>query len=227
MRFFDIKTNIIPRVDPNCETISESLKILKEFKDRNINKICSSPNYFDVGQNKINEIIIEIQKEASKIENFEIPEIYSSILYPINTDLIGIEKIISINNSRFLFCQFPTNGTPIYYLEKLKYLINNNYIPIITNIHNSSLNLKNLNDLLEIGCLFDVDINNFFLFKSNKSIKKIKYLESKNSILTVSGYSKAKELDKIFERFSNLTGINTSKLKDKYCWENPNLIISS
>ncbi|MFL2642637.1 MAG: hypothetical protein ACJ0GV_03850 [Dehalococcoidia bacterium] len=111
MRFFDIKTNIIPRVDPNCETISESLKILKEFKDRNINKICSSPNYFDVGQNKINEIIIEIQKEASKIEILK-SRIYSSILYPINTDLIGIEKIISINNSRFLFCQFLQMAPP-------------------------------------------------------------------------------------------------------------------
>ena len=98
MRFFDIKTNIIPRVDPNCDSISESLKFLKEFRERNIHKICSSPNYFDVGHNKIEEIVIDIQKEASKIENFEIPDIYTSILYPINIDLIGLENISSVNN---------------------------------------------------------------------------------------------------------------------------------
>ena len=130
MRFFDIKTNIIPRVDPNCDSISESLKFLKGFRERNIHKICSSPNYFDVGHNKIEEIIIDIQKEASKIENFEIPDIYTSILYPINIDLIGLENINSVNNSRFLLCKFPTYGTPVNYLEKLKYLINNNYITI-------------------------------------------------------------------------------------------------
>ena len=136
MRFFDIKTNIIPRVDPNCDSISESLKFLKEFRERNIHKICSSPNYFDVGHNKIEEIVIDIQKEASKIENFEIPEIYTSILYPINIDLIGLENISSVNNSRFLLCKFPTYGTPVNYLEKLNYLINNNYIPVLTNIDN-------------------------------------------------------------------------------------------
>jgi len=227
MRFFDIKINIIPRVDPNCESISESLIFLKEFRQRNIDKVCAAPNYFDVGHNKIDEIVIDIQKEASKIENFEIPEIYTSILYPVNIELIGINNIKSINNSRFLFCKFPTYGIPLNYLEKLKYLVNKNYIPILTNIYNSSLNPKNLNELLEIGCFFDIDINDFFLFKNKESIKVIKYLENKNSIFTVSGFSKMKELDKNFEKFSKQTGINLNKLKEDYCWGNPNLIISS
>ena len=61
MRLFDIKTNIIPRIDPNCDSISESLNYLKKFKDRNIEKICSSPNYFDVEDNNIIDIMrIEI-----------------------------------------------------------------------------------------------------------------------------------------------------------------------
>ena len=89
MRFFDIKTNIIPRVDPNCDSISEALKFLNEFRNNDIYKICSSPNYFDLGNNKIDEIIIDIQKEASKLENFEIPEIFISTLYPVNIDLIS------------------------------------------------------------------------------------------------------------------------------------------
>ena len=45
MRLFDIKTNIIPRIDPNCDSISESLNYLKDFKNRNLDKICSSPNF--------------------------------------------------------------------------------------------------------------------------------------------------------------------------------------
>ena len=229
MRLFDIKTNIIPRVDPNCESISQSLSLLREFKNRNVHKVCSAPNYFDVENYQIKEIIIDVQKEASKIENFEIPEIYNSILYPINTNLVDLEKIVSINNSRFLFCKFPTYGIPSNYLEKLKYLINNNYIPIINNINNSpvSKNTKNLNDLLEIGCFFDIDINDFFQFKNKKSIKTIKYLETKDSILTVSGFSKMKYLNKNFERFSRLTKIDLDKLLEIYCWNNPNLIISS
>ena len=227
MRYFDIKTNIIPRVDPNCGSISESLKILNKFTNSKIDKICSSPNYFDVGNNKINEIVIDIQKEASKLENFEIPDIYTSILYPIHIDLIGLEKINSINNSRFLFFKFPTYGKPINYLEKLKYFINNNYIPILTNIDNSSLSIKNLNELMEIGCFFDVDIHRFFEFGNKKSIKYIKYLENKNSILTVSGFNKMEDFEKNFEKFSKKTRIDLDKLKKIYCWENPSLIISS
>tara|TARA_X000001036_G_C20455896_1_gene715338 strand:+ start:25 stop:708 length:684 start_codon:yes stop_codon:yes gene_type:complete len=227
MRFFDIKTNIIPRVDPNCESISESLTFLKEFKNKKIDKVCSAPNYFDIGHKEIKEIIIDIQKEASKIENFEIPEIFSSILYPINSDLINMKKIMSINNSRFLYCKFPTFGIPHNYLEKLIYLINNNYIPILTNINNSPLNIKKINELLDIGCLFDIDIYNFFQFKNNKSIKIINFLERRDSILTVSGLSKIEELLKNLERFSKLTKIDLDKLKIIYCWENPNLIISS
>jgi len=229
MRLFDIKTNIMPRVDPNCESISQSLSLLREYKNQNIHKVCSAPNYFDVESHQIKEIIIDVQKEASKIENFEIPEIFIAILYPVNINLIELEKIISINNSRFIFCKFPTYGIPSNYLEKLKYLINNNYIPIITNVDNSPINknFKNLNELLEIGCFFDIDINDFFLFKSKKSIQTIKYLDAKDSILTISGFSKLKYLDKDFERFSRLTKIDLNKLKEIYCWNNPNLIISS
>ena len=58
MRLFDIKTNIIPRVDPNCESISQSLSLLREFKNRNVHKVCSAPNYFDVENYQIKEIII-------------------------------------------------------------------------------------------------------------------------------------------------------------------------
>ena len=227
MRFFDIKTNIIPRVDPNCDSISEALKFLNEFRNNDIYKICSSPNYFDLGNNKIDEIIIDIQKEASKLENFEIPEIFISTLYPVNIDLIGLNKLTSINNSRFLLCKFPTYGIPVNYLEKLKYLVNNNFIPILTNIENSPIKIKNLNELLEIGCFFDIDINNFFNFRKRSSIKTIKYLETKNSILTVSGFNQLENFEVNFEKFSKLTRIDLDKLKIVYCWDNPNLIISS
>tara|TARA_A100001015_G_scaffold26769_1_gene29905 strand:+ start:208 stop:321 length:114 start_codon:yes stop_codon:yes gene_type:complete len=36
-----------------------------------------------------------------------------------------------------------------------------------------------------------------------------------------------KSLNKDFERFSRLTKIDLDKLKEIYCWNNPNLIISS
>ena len=38
MRLFDIKTNIIPRIDPNCDSISESLNYLKNLKTEILRK---------------------------------------------------------------------------------------------------------------------------------------------------------------------------------------------
>ena len=79
MRLFDIKTNILPRIDPNCDSISESLNFLRSFKERNLEKVCSSPNFFDVGNNYLPDIMIDLQKEASKLENFEIPDYFNNI----------------------------------------------------------------------------------------------------------------------------------------------------
>ncbi len=229
MRLFDIKTNILPRIDPNCDSISESLNYLKNFKKRNLDKICSTPNFFDVGDYNLSDILIDLQKEASKLENFEIPEIFSSAIYPLNTNLIEFDNLITINETNFIICKFPTFGIPPNYTEKLRYLINNNYLPIITNIVHSPLgkNQKILNGLFEIGCLFDIDINDFFEFKNKKISKIIKYMENQNSIITVSGFNKIIELQRSFERFSKQTGVDKDKLEHKYCWSNPNLIISS
>ena len=200
MRLFDIKTNIIPRIDPNCDSISESLNYLKKFKDRNIEKICSSPNYFDVEDNNIIDILIDLQKEASKLEDFEIPEIFSSTIYPLNINLNELENLITINDSNFIICKFPTYGVPFNFNEKLRYLVNNNYLPIITNIVNSpiSKNQKTINELFEIGCLFDIDIFDFFEFRNKKSDRIIKHMESQNSIITVSGFNKLNDLEKGF-----------------------------
>ena len=229
MRLFDIKTNILPRIDPNCDSISESLNYLKGFKNRNLEKICSSPNFFDVGKNNLPDVLIDLQKEASKLENFDIPEIFSSVIYPMNTNLVEFNNFITINNSNFIMCKFQTFGVPVNFYEKLRYLINNNYLPIITNIVYSPLgkNKKILNDLFEIGCLFDIDINDFFEFKNKSAVKIIKFLENQNSIITISGFNKIEELEKSFERFSKQTGLERDKLEHKYCWSNPNLIISN
>ena len=66
MRLFDIKTNIMPRVDPNCDSISESLKLLNKFRNRNISKICTVPNYFDLGDNNNAPTLCAIIENFSK-----------------------------------------------------------------------------------------------------------------------------------------------------------------
>ena len=159
------------------------------------------------------------QKIALKVENTEFTR----------KDLVEFNNFITINNSNFIMCKFPTFGVPVNFYEKLRYLINNNYLPIITNIVYSPLgkNKKILNDLFEIGCLFDIDINDFFEFKNKSAVKIIKFLENQNSIITISGFNKIEELEKSFERFSKQTGLERDKLEHKYCWSNPNLIISN
>ena len=229
MRLFDIKTNILPRIDPNCDSITDSLNYLRNFKERNLNKICSAPNFFDVGDNNLTDILIDLQKEASKLENFEVPEIFSSVIYPLNTNLIEFDNLKTINETNFIMCKFPTFGIPLNFNEKLRYLINNNYLPIITNIVHCPLgkNQKILNDLFEIGCLFDIDIYDFFEFKNKKTSKIVKYMEKQNSIITVSGFNRIVELQRSFERFSKQTGVDRDKLEHEYCWNNPNLIVNN
>ena len=88
------------------------------------------------------------------------------MIYPLNNELKDFNKLVSINNSQFIYCKFPTNGIPINYEDFLRNLITNGYVPIITNITHCSLNenIKKINELFEYGCLFDIDIFDFHNF---------------------------------------------------------------
>tara|TARA_B100000686_G_scaffold346130_1_gene432052 strand:- start:450 stop:1148 length:699 start_codon:yes stop_codon:yes gene_type:complete len=229
MSLFDLKANIIPQVDPDFESIVDTINTLKLIKEMNISKVCAAPSYYDSVDFDIKSIIIEIQREASKLDKFDIPELFSSIVYPVNLKFDKLDKLETINGTGYLFCQFPFHDLNKDFTDKIKALINQNYIPVLLNLEQSFLKskLNQIKELKSIGCLISIDL---FLYVNNwsKLVKdSIRRLESEYLIDIVTGFSKLENLDQEIYRFCKDSKIDETKLREIYMNENPNLITNS
>tara|TARA_B100001996_G_scaffold382850_1_gene375971 strand:+ start:1915 stop:2598 length:684 start_codon:yes stop_codon:yes gene_type:complete len=225
MDLFDLKANIIPHVDPNCDSLSDSINKLKMMKEMNINKVCASPEYYDSINFNIENIIIEIQKESSKLNGFVIPELISSIVYPLNINFKEIPKLTTISNTNYIFCRFPAYDLNKNFIENINYLLTQNYIPILMNLENSYLNnkLNKIKELKELGCIICVDL---FLDNWSKEFTYcINKMENSDLIDFISGFSKFENLNQIINKFSSETGISKEKIENIYMNEAPNLIL--
>jgi len=226
MDLLDLKANIVPQVDPNCASLSDSINKLKLMKEMNINKICAAPEYYDSINFNINDILIEIQKESSKLEGFQIPELTSGIVYPLNIDFKNIPNLETINKTRYIFCRFPSYDLNKDFSEKINSLFTQNYIPVLVNLENSYLHnrLNKIKELKGLGCLVSIDLSTCW---SNESKDCIRKLESNNLIDVVTGFSKFENLNEIINKFSSDSKIEDEKLQEIYMYENPNLILKS
>ncbi len=231
MNFFDIKVNILPKIDPKCFSISESMERLKEIRSHDISKICAVPFAFDIKNQNPSKILIEIRKEASKILNFNIPELNYAAEYPINYYYSSPGDLDTINNTKYLMLKFPSFDFPLNLSEILNRFNNQGFIVIINNLESNILFRKYFSPeiLIENNCLLNVDISKVFLSKKSPQIPFLKFLYEKKLITTLSGFS-SKLNDGVIEtikRFSYFTGINHEKILNDFMWKNPNIIISS
>ena len=229
MGLFDLKANNIPGVDPDFGSLVDSMNKLKSIKGMNINKICAAPSYYDAANHDIESIIIEIQKEASKLDEFDIPELFSSITYPINLKFEEFNDLKTINGTGYLFCQFPFYDLNKDFINKIKTLINQNYIPVLINLEQSFLNdkLNQIKELKSIGCLVSVDLYLYINNWSNTVNDCVRRLEKEYLIDIVTGFSKFENFDQEIYRFCKDSKIEEIKLREIYMEENPNLISSS
>ena len=225
MNLIDLKANIIPQVDPGCSSLSDSLNKLKLMKESNISKICAAPEYYDSINFNINDMLVEIQKESSKLEGFKIPELTSGVVYPLNLDFKKINNFESINKTAYIFCRFPSHDLNKNFSENINSLITRNYIPILVNIENSFVKLNQIKELKEIGCLVSVDL--YLSYWSNTAKDCIRKLESDHLIDIVAGFSKVENVKHSVIKFSEDSNINMEKLENLYMNENPNLILES
>ena len=225
MNLIDLKANIIPQVDPGCSSLSDSINKLKLMKESNISKICAAPEYYDSINFNINDMLVEIQKESSKLEGFKIPELTSGVVYPLNLDFKKINNFETINETAYIFCRFPSYDLNKKNFENINSLLTRNYIPILVNIENSSIKLNKIRELKEIGCLVSVDL--YLNYWSNTAKDFIRKLESNHLIDIVAGFSKFENLKHSVIKFSEDSKINMEKLENLYMNENPNLILES
>ena len=231
MNFFDLKVNIIPNIDPNFSSISNSMEILKEIHSHDISKICAVPFIYDIKKRNPTKILTEIQKEASKISDFNIPDLSHAIEYPINYKYSNPSELVTLNHTKYLMLKFPSFDLPLNLIEILNRFNSQGFTIIINNLESNILFKKYFDTkiLTENNCLLNIDISKIILSKKSNQIPFIKFINEKKLIASFSGFSK-RISDGVIEtinKFSYLTGIDKDKILNDFMWRNPNIINSS
>jgi protein-tyrosine phosphatase len=177
----DVHSHILFDIDDGSKSIEESIQILKEYEKNGINSIILTPHYIYEGIyqvtnkekiKKYNELKNSIEKEKINIKVYLGNEIYAcdNIL-----QLLEEDKIMSLNNSRYVLIEFP-----IYVENKQSYniiynLVLSGYVPVIAHPERYKYvweDFNILNKYIENGALLQINKDSFF-GKYGKNAKKI------------------------------------------------------
>lgn len=216
----DIHSHILYGIDDGCKDINESIKILKKYEQDGIKHVILTPHYINNGEyNTCNNEKIKLFNELNKKvkeENIKINIYLGNEIY-ITKDIISLlenNKIMGINNSKYLLIEFPIFDDNKQILNLIHNIVLSGYIPIIAHPERYIYVQKDiniLNEYINLGALLQINKDSFF-GKYGKGPKKAVKKIIKKQLATFIGtdihsidsefYSNDK-LKKTIKRFSN------------------------
>lgn len=161
----DIHCHILPEVDDGADSMKSALGLLKKEYDDGVRTIILTPHYrrrmFETPMKKIYNQYELLCKEAAK----EVPDIRLELgcEYHVNMDMSEVltaRERPTMAGSRYVLSEFSEKDPEAYLKERCYHLIVCGYIPILAHIERCEALRKNLNlidDLIEMGCLMQVN----------------------------------------------------------------------
>ncbi|MEH7095607.1 tyrosine-protein phosphatase [Neobacillus vireti] len=159
----DIHCHILPGIDDGAGNMSDSILMAKEAEKEGIHTIIATPHLNNQYDNRKELIVTKVQEVNQALKNDGVnvtilpgqePRIYGDILDDLEKD-----EIQSLNNSQYLFIEFPSNHVPRY-TEKLLFDIQvKGLTPIIVHPERNSELIERpdlLYHLVEKGALTQV-----------------------------------------------------------------------
>ncbi|WP_160725759.1 tyrosine-protein phosphatase [Bacillus sp. USDA818B3_A] len=159
----DIHCHILPGIDDGAQTLEDSIKMAKEAEKEGIQTIIATPhlnNHYDNRKpfilqkvEELNRALVEARVNINILPGQE-PRVYGEIIEDYE-----IGEIQTLNDSQYLFIEFPSNHVPRY-AEKLLYDLQvKGLIPIIVHPERNSELIERpelLYRLVEKGALTQV-----------------------------------------------------------------------
>lgn len=182
----DFHSHILPQTDDGSISLEETINILKEAKQVGFTKIISTSHYLD-GYYESNEDERSNLLEKIKQENVEIELYLGSEIYVSENmiDFLRERKASSINNSRYVLFELPMGTETVLAKEMIYRLIENNYVPVIAHPERYSYvqdNLEYVEDLLQMGAMFQANYGSIIGLYGKKAEKTVKKLLKENLI---------------------------------------------
>ncbi|ULT56786.1 tyrosine protein phosphatase [Neobacillus drentensis] len=159
----DIHCHILPGVDDGAGNMSDSILMAQEAEKEGIQSIIATPHLNNHYDNRKELIVTKVQELNQALKNSGVnvtilpgqePRIYGDIIEDLEKD-----EIQPLNNSKYLFIEFPSNHVPRY-TEKLLFDIQvKGLTPIIVHPERNSELIERpelLYHLVEKGALTQV-----------------------------------------------------------------------
>lgn len=180
----DIHNHLLFGIDDGSSSLDNSIKVLNSLYNRGVTDVVLTPHYI-IGtnynsNNRTKLELIDKLRSNTKINLYIGNEVY------IDNDIVDYilkREISTINNSRYLLIEFPLQEKLECYKEIIFELRNNGIIPVIAHPERYSyLNIKDLEDLINQGCLFQGNITSLIGKYGMKVKKNLELLLKKNMI---------------------------------------------
>ena len=219
----DIHSHILYGIDDGSPSKEDSIKLLKDMEDYGITDIILTPHYIE---NSLYMVSLDIKiKLINELQKYTKINLYIGNEVYINNNILELLKqkqISTLNNSRYLLVELPMSSK-INNLEDTMYnLIKNGIIPIIAHPERYTYvqeNINYLDDLKELGVLFQSNYESIFGKYGNIAKKTIKKLLKNNYISflgsdlhRVSSKNNTKRVQKKLNKY--LTDDDIKKLTD-------------
>lgn len=146
----DVHSHIIPNIDDGSSSTLETFMMLKEAEKAGFTDIIATPHYIAEATeqvkedviNQINEINQAAREQGIHVKLHPGEEVYT---VPNLADLIKQEKIVSLNQSKYILIEFAMHDKPKFIENIIFELCNLGYIPVIAHPERYDYIKKDLN----------------------------------------------------------------------------------
>lgn len=150
----DIHSHILPGIDDGAKSSSETLDLLKKAEKEGISTIIATPHHNPEFKPSI-ETITNLVKKANTIAQNNKLNINVLIgqeirLYADVVSDLENKKLLTLNQSKYILLEFPSNHVPAYAQEICYQLQLSEYQPIIVHPERNSDIINNPNILYEL-----------------------------------------------------------------------------
>ena len=179
----DLHAHILTDTDDGASSFEESVALLYEARKAGFTGIVCTPHYmqgfYEKDSNYIKEKIKELEVDAKRvgIHLYQGNEIYGTNEI---CKFLNEEKVLRINNSRYLLIEFSINNEPTKNSsEIIEEIIKNGYIPIIAHPERYPYvqkDIKFIKNLMKKGALLQANfasIDGYYGISAKKTIIKL------------------------------------------------------
>lgn len=167
LKYVDVHSHILHRLDDGPEHIETSLKMLEEEYRQNVETVILTPHFKDAENASIDDFIRKRNQRAEELRQFakengaQIPALRLGAEVALNCDLSeipGIEKL-AIEGTRYILVEMPYSAWYDWMFDSLYALIAHcNLIPVIAHIERySHMDRKKLNKLSAMDVYFQIN----------------------------------------------------------------------